>query len=148
MQSTNNLALIHQDQAMISIPVFGVAIVVPVPGKIEASGGGGKMKVCSKAVCVEGDETSVEIKGCMYTAPPYVIPGTGTAKLDKLADDQKAKETKVNGKAVLMKGSMFDMKFEVETPAQQPQLPTPDPNKSYSGGKGAFVPVNSKFFAK
>ena len=150
MPSPLNLALVDNDVAMISVPVFGSAIVVPVPGMITASGGSGKMKAEGKAVCVDGDEKSVKMQGCSYMAPPFVIPGLGTATITSLAGDQKAQKTKVNNKAVLMKGTLFTMKFQVQTPAQQPTPagPVPDPTPMYSGGKGMFMPAQTKFFAK
>ena len=149
MPIPTKLALTDQDQAVMTLPVFGPAIVVPVPSVIEASGGGGKKKAQGKPVCVEGDEKSVEMKGCTYISGPYSIPGTGTAKIMMLGTDQKAKATKVNGKPVLMKGTLFTMKFHVESPAQMPPpVSTPDATPLYVGGKGMFIPAQSKFYAK
>ena len=126
------------------IPAFGPAVVVVQPGKLR---GAGPATQNGTKVCVDGDESSVEVPGCMYVAPPYVIPGVGTLKIDKLAGDQVAKHTRSGGTPVMLKGSMFDAKFEVQSPAQQPAPPgppVPDSSTSYSG-KGSFVTFNMKF---
>jgi hypothetical protein len=83
----------------------------------------------------------------MYVAPPYVIPGTGTLKIASLAGDQKAQKSAVGGKRVLLKGSVFTAKFEVQSPAMQPPpgpgSPIPDATPQYSG-QGTFVTTNTK----
>ena len=127
------------------IPIFGNAIVVVQPGELKGSG---PATFNGKKVCVDGDETKVSVPGCMYIAPPYVIPGTGTLKIDSLADNQKAKKTNTGGKPVLLKGAMFTAKFEVQSPAQQPPPgtapPVPDATPQYSGN-GTFITTNTKF---
>jgi len=136
--------LIDGDQVMF-LPAFGAATVVPQPGKLEGSGPGTHK---GKNLCVDGDESKVSVAGCMYTTPQYSIPGTGTLKIDKLASDQKATKTNTGGKAVLLKGTKFTAKFEVQSPAQQPPpgpgSPVPDSTSSYSG-KGMFVTTNTLF---
>jgi len=134
--------LIIDGDTVMFMPNFGKALVIAPPGKIEGSG---PMTYKGKAVCVEGDESSVSVKGCMYMAAPYVIPGTGTLTIDKLAGDQVAKEFKVNDKAVILKGSKFTAKFEVQSPAQMvPPASSPDTTMSYSGS-GTFTTTNTKF---
>jgi hypothetical protein len=97
---------------------------------------------------VDGDEKKVEVPGCVYIAPPYVIPGTGTLKIAALAGNQKAQKTKTGGKPVLLKGSNFTATFEVQNPAKQPPpgpgSPIPDAAPQYSGS-GMFVTMNIKF---
>jgi len=137
--------LILQDgDKAIFMPTFGAATVVVQPGTLEGSG---PMKINGKIVCVEGDEDKVSVSGCMYMTPVYSIPGTGTLSIESLADNQKAKQTKTDGKAVLLKGSTFTAKFEVQSPAQQPppgtSPPIPDATPQYSGS-GMFVTMNSK----
>jgi hypothetical protein len=129
---------------VIFLPPFGAAIVVPQPGKLEGSG---PMTHKGKNVCVDGDEGKVSVAGCMYMAGPYCIPGTGTLKIDSLAGDQKATKTNTGGKAVLLKGTKFTAKFEVQSPAQQPAPPgppVPDSTSQYSG-QGMFVTTNTAF---
>ena len=130
------------------LPTYGAAIVVPIPTTI--AGTASKTKVTGKAACLEGDEKNVQSAGCMYMAGAYVIPGTGTLKIDKLNSDQLTKKTKIEGKKAILHGSMFDAVFEVQSPAQQPTSggPVPDSTSKYSGGKGMFVPSNTKVHAK
>lgn len=136
--------LIDGDQAVF-LPMFGAAVVVVQPGKLAGSG---PATVGGKAVCVDGDEGKVSVPGCAYMTPVYAVPGTGTLKIDALAGDQKAQHTQTGGKKVLLKGSMFTAKFEVQSPAQQPTPtgPVPDASPSYSG-QGQFVTTNLKVTA-
>jgi hypothetical protein len=126
------------------LPVFGAAMVVVQPGTLAGSG---PAKINGKAVCVEGDESRVSVPGCMYVTPQYSIPGTGTLKIAALGSDQKARAEKTGGKTLLLKGSKFQARFEVQTPAQQPPpgpgAPIPDATPSYSG-EGMFVTMNAK----
>jgi hypothetical protein len=136
--------LIDGDKA-IFMPAFGPATVVVKPGDLKASG---PATLNGKKLCVDGDEKSVSVPGCMYMAPPYVIPGTGTLKIAALAGNQKAQKTKTGGKLVLLKGGNFTAKFEVQSPAKQPPpgpgSPIPDATPQYSGS-GMFVTTNMKF---
>ena len=136
--------LIEGDKANF-LPAFSPAVVVVQPGTLEGSG---PMTFNGKKVCVDGDEGNVSVPGCMYMTPQYCIPGTGTLKIDSLAGDQKAEKTQTGGKGVLLKGSSFNAKFEVQSPAQQPPpgpgAPIPDSTTEYSGS-GMFVTTNSKF---
>jgi Contractile injection system spike tip protein len=129
------------------LPVFGTAIVVVMPGTLKSSG---PATANGRKVCVDGDESRVVVPGCAYIAPPHVIPGTGTLKIAALGGDQKATKTKTGGKAVLLKGSQFEAKFEVQVPAQQPPPgpgpPIPDATPQYAG-KGMFITTNMKFRA-
>ncbi len=127
------------------IPAFGAAVVVVQPGTLSGSG---PATLNGSNICIEGDEQDVEVPGCMYIAPPYVIPGTGTLKIDSLAGDQVASKTQTDGTPVMLKGSQFNAKFEVQSPAQHPPpgpgSPIPDSNTQYSGN-GSFITTNTKF---
>ena len=127
------------------MPNFGAAVVVVKPGDLKASG---PATLNGKKVCIDGDEKSVSVPGCMYMTPQYSIPGTGTLKIQSLAGDQKAKHTKSGGKVMLLKGSNFTAKFEVQSPAKQPPpgpgSPIPDATPQYSGS-GMFITTNTKF---
>jgi len=130
------------------LPSFGAAVVVPIPTTI--AGTASKTNVTGKPACLEGDEKDVQSAGCMYIAGGYVIPGTGTLKIDKLNSDQLTGKLKIEGKKVILHGSMFDAVFEVQSPAQQPTPggPVPDATPKYSGGKGMFVPSNTSVHSK
>jgi Contractile injection system spike tip protein len=135
--------LIDGDKA-IFLPSFGPAVVVVRPGDLKGSG---PATFTGKRFCVDGDEKRVTVPGCVYMTPAFPIPGTGTLKIAALAGDQKASKTSTGGKAVLLKGSQFTARFEVQSPAQQPTAagPTvPDAMPQYSGS-GMFVTTNFKF---
>lgn len=137
-----DFVLLDGDQVMF-IPLFGPAIVTVQPAQMSGSG---KLTVGGKPVCVDGDEGGVEVPGCPYITPVYPIPGTGTITIDALGPDQKAQETTTEGKAVLLKGSTFTAKFEVQSPAQQPTASgatVPDSTPQYSGS-GSFITTNLK----
>lgn len=136
--------LVEGDKANF-LPTFGAAIVVVKPGDLKGSG---PATFNGKKLCIDGDEKDVSVAGCTYMTPQYSIPGTGTLTIASLAGDQKAKKTNTGGKALLLKGSMFTAKFEVQSPAKQPPpgpgAPIPDATPQYSGN-GTFVTTNTKF---
>ena len=136
--------LIDGDQAIFQAS-FPPATVVVQPGSISASGTATRG---GSTLCVDGDESSVEVSGCMYTAAAYTIPGTGTLTIDSLAGDQVASKTQTGGKKVLLVGSTFTAKFSVDSPAQMvtPSGTTPDSTPSYTGS-GSFQTTNTKFRA-
>lgn len=126
-------------------PNFGAATVVVQPGQITGSG---PATLGGKKLCIDGDEGSVSVAGCMYMTPQYSIPGTGTLEIASLAGDQKATKTNTDGTPMLLVGSTFTAKFKVQSPAQQPPPgpggPIPDATPEYSGS-GSFVTANTKF---
>ena len=133
--------LIDGDTVMF-MPAFGAATVVVQPGRLAASG---PATLGGKKICVAGDESKVSVPGCVYMTAQHSIPGTGTLKIAALAGDQQSGKVKTGGKAVLLKGSQFTARFEVQSPAQQPPpgpgSPVPDATPQYSG-QGRFLPVN------
>ena len=138
-----DFVLIDGDQVIFN-PAFVLATVVVQSGKITGSA---QQTYKGKKICVAGDEKSVSVQGCTYVTPVYSIPGPGTLKIEALGADQKAKETKCSGKPVLLKGSVFTAKFQVEQPAQQPPPSSiPDSTPQYSG-TGKFITTNMIFQA-
>jgi len=125
------------------LPSFGPAIVVVRPGRLAGSG---PAKIGGKAACVEGDESRVNVPGCMYSTPQYSMPGVGTLKIQSLAPNQRTETDKTGGKAMLLKGSSFKASFEVQSPAKQPPpgpgSPIPDTMLMYTG-TGMFVSANA-----
>lgn len=133
--------LIDNDQ-VIFFPSFGPAMVVVKPGKIPGSG---PSTFQGKRTCLEGDEKKVAVSGCMYTAGPFSIPGSGTLKIEALAGDQTAHHSDSGGKKLLLRGSQFTAKFEVQSPAREPGSSKTDPVPVHKNGRGIFVNTNSKF---
>lgn len=125
------------------MPSFGAAIVAVQPGTLK---GTGESTFNGKKVCIEGDEKEVSVSGCIYISGAFSIPGTGTLKIFALGGDQIAKHTQTSGKKMLLKGSNFQAKFEVQSPAQMPPpTSTPDPMPQYMGGSGQFITKNAKY---
>lgn len=125
-------------------PTFGMAVVVVQPGKLTGSG---PATLQQKKFCVAGDEAQVAVPGCMYTTSVHAIPGTGTLKIAALGGDQKATKTNSGGKPILLKGTKFQAKFEVQNPAKQPPpTNTPDPTPMHAG-TGQFITQNGIFQA-
>ncbi len=138
--------LIEGDKATFNA-VFGLATVVVQLGTLSGSA---KETLGGKKLCIQGDEKSVSVPGCMYTTPIYSITGTGILKIEQLASDQVAQKKMSSGKPVLLAGSTFTAKFQVQVPAQKPSAgsepPQPDPTIEYTGS-GRFVTTNIKWQA-
>ncbi|MBE7170241.1 MAG: hypothetical protein INR73_06610 [Williamsia sp.] len=136
--------IVEGDQAVF-MPAFGAAIVVVQPGVMQASG---QTTLAGKKICLQGDESKLSVPGCGYMTPQYSIPGVGTLKINALGGNQTSKKAKSGNKAIILKGSLFTAKFEVQTPAQQPTPagPVPDATPMYSGS-GNFITTNLKFTA-
>ena len=125
-------------------PTFALAQVTVAPGIISGTG----KSVAGQPICVEGDEKSVKVIGCMYITPQFPVPGMGTIRIDKLAIDQLSILTKDQGKKIITRGSGYFMaKFEVLTPATNPPTAGTDAMTSYPGS-GNFISTNSKVRAK
>ncbi len=117
---------------------FGAASVAVRDATIRGSG----PATHHKNVCVVGDEKTVVVPNCAYQTLAYANPGLGTLRIAALASDQQATKTRTGGKLVLLKGSNFTAKFEVQQPASQPGTPpTMDPATEYSG-TGHFITHN------
>lgn len=139
----SDFVLLEGDKANFN-PPFGAAVVVVRPGDLQGSG---KATLKGKKVCIDGDEKKVSVPGCTYITPQYSIAGVGTLKIAALGGDQKAKKTNSAGKPVLLKGSTFTAKFEVQSPAKMPPpVSTPDATPQYSG-TGTFITTNTKWKA-
>jgi hypothetical protein len=126
-------------QITINPPTVVPQLIAPVA--LVASG---FTKVSDKAVCIEGDELPPSLKSPLqYMSPPYVIPGMGKISVT-LKSANKTSVATDNDKKMLLKGSTFDAKFEVQSPAQQPSPggPIPDSSTSYSG-TAQFISTNT-----
>ena len=114
-----------------------------MPGTISASNPAASNQ---NSVCVEGDESSVIAAGAAYTSGSFLTPGVGTLTIDSLASDQVAQDAKSDDKGLILKGSQFQAKFEVSSPAIDPSTGVPDPVTSYNG-TGSFVTTNTELMA-
>lgn len=135
----SDFIIIDGDQVTFQ-PSFGAATITPIPGNISGSG---KATVNEKAVCIEGDEKTVEVTNVPYIHAAFV-GGMGTLKIVGLASDQLADHTKSGEEKMILKGSTFDAKLEVTVKAIDPSG-AQDPMSEHSGGKGEFITTNTKF---
>jgi len=122
-------------------PTFGLAQVVVRLGEIKGSG---RSSLKDKNVCILGDEKTVLVPGCLYTAGAFIIPGVGTLKIDTLNRDQIANKTNSAGKPMILQGSSFIAKFEVQAPAFMLLPLLPDVTPQYFG-TGSFITTNTKW---
>lgn len=140
--------IIDGDQAIFEA-AMGDANVVVRPGIIIASG---KTTIQGTAVCIAGDEKSVEVAGCFYTTKEHLVPGVGTLKITALSGDQLTTKSNSGKKAFILQGSQFEAEFVVDGPAHDIKpvasggAPIPDSEASYPG-KGQLIPANQKIQA-
>ncbi len=143
-----DIALVNGDYAIFDNLLVGGMVTAPIPpGRIRGSS---NATINKQKVCVEGDEDSVIVPNCPYIAGSFVIPGMGTFKIKRVNvnHDQIATKTNIGKKAVLLKGSLFEAVFTVDTPAQQPNPPAPNTldqvQKQYKG-TGRFQSFNTRY---
>lgn len=133
-----DFVLVDGDQ-VIFLPTFGSAQVLVHPARLRATG----PTLEKQRVCVEADARDVAVEGCSYVTATHSIPGVGTLKIDRLAPDQTSR-TKYEGWRVLLRGSQFVARFEVQSPARSPSPASPslpDPMRRYLGS-GSFQSSN------
>ncbi len=130
--------LITDDIALYDTAFTPATVLSVQPGILV---GTGTSKVSGKPVCVDGDEKTATLFGCAYKTEAFPIMGAGTLEIISLGGDQKALETKSNGKPVLLKGSTFKAKFTVTKKAQSADGLLNDPVPSYLG-QGRFETAN------
>jgi hypothetical protein len=138
---SEDVMIVDGDFIQITInPPTVVPVLIP-PVALVANG---FTTVSDKKVCIEGDELPPSLKSpLVYMSPPYVIPGTGKISVT-LNSDNKTSVATDNDKKMLLKGSTFQAKFDVQSPAQQPSPsgPIPDSTPSYSG-TAQFISANT-----
>ena len=113
---------------MIQITVPPPALVPQIAAPVPLMGSSTDTQIGGQFICLQGDELPQAIAGpLMYTAPPFVTPGTGTLQIILLPTNLSMQTQ--NGKAILLKGSTFQALFNVQSPAMQPTPagPVPDP---------------------
>lgn len=110
-------------------------VVVPQLAAPVALVATGFTTVGDKAVCVEGDELPPSLRAPLqYTSPPFVTPGMGRLSVT-LGSANRSAVAADDGKVMLLVGQTFQVRFEVQVPAQQPSPggPVPDATPSYAG---------------
>ncbi|KWN65851.1 hypothetical protein [Burkholderia ubonensis] len=118
----NNI-LATGDELKVS-PFFGTRIVT-LTGKPEIRGSG-LTKISGRAVCVLGDEKTVNIAATYYLIAGS-SQGTGFVTIDLLGEDQKSQQCQSDGKPLLKQGTQFVAKFTPTVPAVMTATNTPDP---------------------
>jgi hypothetical protein len=124
------------------LPSFGAAILI-APAMTVITGSAATVSVAGMTACVDGDEKTVMLPGIPYISGSFVTPGTCMLQIQSLGADQKSMKTKIMGKPVILKGTMFTAKMTVMSPAMQPAAPSPIPDPVVSGmGQGMFITTN------
>jgi hypothetical protein len=126
---------------MIHVTMTPPTIVPQLMAPIPLTGTSTVVKVMGKPACLQGDELPPAIAGPMpYMAGPYSIPGVGTLKIMLLPNNLTMASK--NSKPLLIKGSTFQVQFQVMTPAQTPPpASTPDP-MVMKPGTAQFITTN------
>ena len=123
------------------MPAMGPAIVAVIPGTYA---GKARAFINKIPACVQGDELQVIVPGCMYTSGAFTIPGVGNLTIIGISTGLTAVRVKSGGKPVLIKGSTFQAKFDILTPAQMPPpVSTPDAPGPRSG-TCSFITKNTR----
>jgi len=128
------------DLLKVTIPPPAIVPMLEAPVPLEGSGE--TVTVNDTPVCLRGDELpDILMEPLPYTAPPFIVPGTGKLTLTLLPDNMTLQT--LNGRPILIKGGQFPALFTVETPASQPTPagPVPDPVVA-KPGTAEFITTN------
>lgn len=127
---------------MIKVTIPPPAIVPILEAPVPLIGTSTSVTVISMPACLLGDELPPVLREpLVYTAPPFVTPGTGTLTVTLLPTNMTQQTT--NEKKILIKGGQFSAMFTVEEPAMQPTPggPVPDPVVE-KPGTAEFITTN------
>jgi hypothetical protein len=128
-------------QVTMTPPAVVPMLIAPVP----LIGTGTTIMVDKMPVCLQGDELPVMLQAPMpYMSPPFVIPGMGTLTIILLPTNLTI-QSSFSKKPALLKGSTFQVMFNVSLPAMQPTPvgPIPDP-VPVKPGTAQFITTNIK----
>ena len=131
------------DRLKVTIPPPAVVPMLQLP--VPLVGSGTNVLVEAMPVCLLGDELPAELAGPLpYTAPPFIIPGTGKLTLTLQPPNVTAR-TSSRGKPIVIKGQPFPALFTVETPATLPPPggPVPDDPVEVKAGTAEFITTNA-----
>ena len=141
MPLPNNAIMMTGDmlQIIMTPPCVVPSVVAPVP----LIGSSTATIVNMMAACLEGDELpKMLIPPQAYTAPPFVTPGMGKFEI-MLKPENKSSKGK-ESKPYLLKGTVFDCKFSVVSPAMMPTPGGPVPDTLLTKmGKCQFITKNT-----
>ena len=113
---------------MLKVTIPPPAIVPMLEAPVPMVGTGETVMAISMPICLMGDQIPPPLMAPLpYTAPPFVTPGMGTLELILPPSNWTIKT--LNGKTILLKGTVFQAIFNVSVPAMQPTPagPIPDP---------------------
>jgi Contractile injection system spike tip protein len=113
---------------MIQITIPPPAMVPQLMAPIPLIGSSSNVQINNMTACLQGDELPAAIAGpLMYTAPPFVTPGTGSITIILMPTNLTIQTS--NQKPMLLKGATFQAVFNVQSPAMMPTPagPQPDP---------------------
>jgi hypothetical protein len=128
---------------MIQITIPAPTVVPQIQAPVPLTGSSTNVTVVGTLVCLQGDELPPVLRvPLVYTAPPFVTPGTGSLTIT-LMPDNLTKQTTNGGKPLLLKGGTFQAMFTVNSPAMQPTPggPVPDPVVQ-KPGTAQFISTN------
>jgi len=127
---------------MIQITIPPPALVPQLMAPVPLIGTSADVLISNMAACLKGDELPPSLQApLMYTAPPYVTPGTGSLKIILLPTNLTMQTT--NGKPLLLKGTTFQAMFQVQSPAMMPTPAGPQPDPlMVKPGTAQFITTN------
>ncbi len=127
---------------MIKITMTPPAVVPQLMAPIPLVGTSQNVMVDKQPACLQGDELPPALQSPMpYMSPPYVTPGMGTLKIMLLPTNLTQQTT--NGKPLLLKGTTFQVMFQVQSPAMMPTPAGPQPDPvPVKPGTAQFITTN------
>lgn len=129
-------SLVIVDNDVLNIPLsFGTRVVtLTAPAIIKA---GGHSIINGKKVCIQGDETLIQLPAVYIVEDK--VGGAGIVTI-KLGDDQVAKTCKDSEKALILAGTTFTATFTPKKPAQSPPPANVADSSAPSDISGTFTP--------
>jgi len=137
-----DFTIVDQDE-IVWMTTFGTCVTASPPrGSVVASAK--KAEVIGRPPALVGDEARWESAPVAYIDGDFVTPGAGVARVTRLADDQKTTVVECEGRAVVIRGTLFEAEFHVTSPATKPTPggPVPDPVAVKTNGQGRLVNRN------
>jgi hypothetical protein len=134
----SDFVIVTGDTVMVTFAAITIAAAAsPQP----LTGTSKDLSVGGLPVCVEGDELPMSLKVPLsYVTPQFPISGTGSLKLFPVKGMNTTTVLTDGGKALLLKGAVFQAVFTITSPASSPKGPdSTDPRT----GTASFTTANS-----